>query len=134
MKNREKESKQVENGGRLIHVTDADFNIVLQKSPAVLIDFYATWCGPCKSIAPKIVELSEKYAGRVVIGKIDIDENPKTADRFDVDSIPTLLLLKNGKEIDRIVGSVPMSTIEKAIERAFNLKLQGGKKIVKTET
>lgn len=133
MKNRVKPEKEINNSCKPIHVTDADFDILLKKSPAVLIDFFATWCGPCKAIAPKIVELSEKYAGKVVIGKIDIDENPKIADKFNVDSIPTLLLLKNGKELNRIVGSVPKATIEKTIKKVFNLNPEGGKKIAKPE-
>ena len=77
-------------------------------------------CGPCKAIAPRIEELSEKYAGRVFFGKVDIDKNPKTVERFGVESFPTLLLLKKGKEVDRIVGSAPKRAIEKAVNQAFN--------------
>ena len=103
-----------------VQVTDASFNSILKKNPAVLIDFWAEWCGPCKAIAPRIEELSEKYAGRVFFGKVDIDKNPKTAESFGVDSIPTLLLLKKGKEVDRIIGSAPKRTIEKAVNQAFS--------------
>ncbi len=129
----EKNYKQNESGARLINVTEVNFSRVVNKNQAVLIDFFADWCGPCRAIAPKVAELSQKYTGKVTIGKIDIDKNPKIADRFNIRSIPTLLLLKNGKEINRIVGSVPKATIEKTIEKVFNLKPEGEKKIAKPE-
>lgn len=79
-----------------VRVTDARFKSVLKKHPAVLIDFWADWCGPCKAIAPRLEALSEKYAGRVFFGKVDIEKSPKTVERFGVEGIPTLLLLKKG--------------------------------------
>ena len=120
MKKSKAETKKGKKRYSAVHVTGARFNSILKKNPAILIDFWADWCGPCKAIAPRIEELSEKYAGRVFFGKVDIDKNPKTADSFGVRSIPTLLLLKNGKEVKRIVGSAPKRTIEKAVNQAFN--------------
>ena len=78
------------------HLDDESFKRSIKAHPLLLVDFWAPWCGPCKAIAPVIEELAEKYDGKVFIGKIDIDENPKTADSYGVRSIPTLVLLKDG--------------------------------------
>ncbi|MFL6466645.1 MAG: thioredoxin [Pyrinomonadaceae bacterium] len=86
-------------------VTDANFAQGVAKSPIpVLLDMWAAWCGPCRIIAPTIEVLARELAGKVVVGKLDVDANPRTAVRFGVQSIPTLLILKNGNEVDRIVG------------------------------
>jgi thioredoxin len=86
-------------------ITDANFGVEVERAAlAVLIDFWAAWCGPCRMIAPIIDALSKELSGRVVVGKLDIDANQKTAARFGVRSIPTLLILKDGREVDRIVG------------------------------
>ena len=93
-------------------VTDANFdNAVGGSSIPILLDMWAEWCEPCHMLAPTIHQLSAELAGRIVVAKINIDENPQTAARFNVRSIPTLLLLKNGQEIDRIVGVQPKSEI-----------------------
>lgn len=87
------------------HFTDSDFTSeVLQSSTPVLVDFFATWCGPCTMMAPSIDELAQEYEGRVKIGKLDVDENPQSASQYGVQSIPTLIIFKNGKEVDRMVG------------------------------
>jgi thioredoxin 1 len=99
------------------HVTDADFNETLKKHPLALIDFWADWCGPCRALAPTIEELHKEYAGKVFIGKLDVDENPHTAECFQVFSIPTLLIMKNGQEVERIVGCVPKNNIEAALKK-----------------
>ena len=86
-------------------VTDANFISVVEKSAIpVLLDLWAAWCGPCRMIAPTIKTLASELAGKVLVGKLDVDANPRTAARFGVQSIPTLLILRDGKEIDRIVG------------------------------
>jgi len=85
-----------------VHVTDASFNSILKKNPAVLIDFWADWCGPCRALAPTIERLAEDYRGKVLVGKLDVDKNPRTADRFKVSCIPTLILFKNGKKVEII--------------------------------
>lgn len=86
-------------------ITDANFTTTVETSPLpVLLDMWAAWCGPCRIIAPTIEALAAELAGKAVIGKLDVDANPRTASRFGVQSIPTLLIIKDGKEADRLVG------------------------------
>jgi thioredoxin len=100
-------------------VTDATFSSDVERSPLpVLLDMWAPWCGPCRMIAPIVEELATEMSGRVRVGKLNVDENPATAARFGVQSIPTLLVLKQGREIDRIVGVQPKSEIARRLERA----------------
>jgi thioredoxin 1 len=100
-----------------LHVTDSDFNETVCKHSVALIDCWAPWCGPCLALAPTIEKLAEEYAGRVLIGKLNVDENPKTAERFQIFSIPTMLIMKNGKEVDRIVGLVPKNHVETVLKK-----------------
>lgn len=101
-------------------ITDSNFaSEVEQAALPVLLDLWAPWCPPCRMIAPTIEELSAELAGRVKVGKLNIDDNPTTTNRFNVRSIPTLLVLKNGKEIDRIVGAVPKTEILRKLETAI---------------
>lgn len=86
-------------------VTDSNFGDTVGKAGLpVLLDLWADWCGPCRMIAPVVEKLSKELAGKAVVGKLDVDRNPSTAARFGVQSIPTLLILKEGKEVDRLVG------------------------------
>jgi thioredoxin 2 len=101
-------------------VTDATFSADVQRSPLpVLMDAWAPWCGPCRMIAPMIEELAKEMAGRVRVAKLNVDENPQTAARFNLRSIPTLLVLKGGQEIDRIVGVQPKQEVARRLERAI---------------
>jgi thioredoxin 2 len=101
-----------------VTVTDATFSAEVERSPLpVLVDAWAPWCGPCRMIAPAIDELAEEMAGRVRVAKLNVDDNPTTAARFDLRSIPTLLLIKGGREVDRIVGVVPKAEIARRLER-----------------
>jgi len=98
-------------------VTDANFAEQVERSPLpVLLDMWAPWCGPCRMIAPVIEQLSGELAGRVKVAKLNTDENPITASRFNVRSIPTLLVLKDGQEVDRIVGALPKQEILRRLE------------------
>jgi thioredoxin 1 len=101
----------------LVHVNDDNFEETIKKHSLVLIDFWAPWCGPCRTLAPTIEELNKDYAGKVLFGKLNVDENPQTAECFQVFSIPTLLVMKNGQEVDRIVGCVPKKHIETALNK-----------------
>ena len=100
-----------------VHITDSNFNKVVKEHPLALIDFWASWCGPCLALAPTVEELAVEHAEKVFVGKLDVDENPATATAFQVFSIPTLVIMKNGKEVDRIVGCVPKENIETALNR-----------------
>jgi thioredoxin 1 len=91
---------------QIIHVTDTSFEQdVLQSTTPVLLDFWAEWCGPCKAIAPLLEEIAGEYAGKVTVAKMNVDENPKTPMRFNVRSIPTLILFKNGKAEGQKIGA-----------------------------
>ena len=101
-----------------VTVTDTTFSTEVERSPLpVLLDMWAPWCGPCRLVAPVIEELAAEMAGRVQVAKLNVDENPLTAGRFNVRSIPTLLVLKAGQEVDRIVGVQPKSEIARRLER-----------------
>jgi len=110
-----KEEKSL--GGQVIHITDSNFKEIVNKNPLVLVDFFADWCMPCRMMAPVVEELAKEYAGKVLVGKINVDENPSTADRFQVYSIPTLIILKAGEEVDRIVGFVPKGQVEARLKK-----------------
>jgi len=100
-----------------IQVTDSDFEGLIQKYPFIVVDCWAAWCGPCRTLAPVINELARDYVGRVVFGKLDVDENPRTAMNFGIMSVPTLLIIKKGKLVDQIVGAVPRDYIESRLRK-----------------
>jgi thioredoxin 1 len=98
--------------GNAREVTDRTFaQEVLQSTPPVLVDVWADWCGPCKAIAPIVEELAREYEGRLKVMKLDVDENPRTASTYQVQSIPTVLVFKDGRLAERIVGAVPKQVV-----------------------
>jgi thioredoxin 1 len=100
-----------------LEITDANFDeIVMKSNQPVLVDFWAEWCGPCRMVGPIVEELSKDYAGKVVVGKLDVDSNPNVSMMFGVRNIPTILFFKNGKVVDKQVGAVPKSILAQKLE------------------
>jgi thioredoxin len=97
--------------GHPVTVTDANFESIIADSRPVLVDFWAEWCPPCRAIAPVLDQLSADSGGKYLIGKLNVDENQKTAARFHVEGIPTLLIFKSSQLVDRLVGAHPKNTI-----------------------
>ena len=102
----------------IINATDANFDAeVLGKDEVVLVDFWATWCGPCRAIAPTLEVLADEYQGRAKIVKVDVDANPETASRFGIRSIPTLFVFKNGEKVDMVVGGQPKAALAQLLDK-----------------
>lgn len=99
------------------HVTDANFEETIKNNKVALIDFWANWCGPCRALAPTIEELANEFYGKALVGKLDVDENQATAEKFQVYSIPTMIVFKDGKEIDRLVGLCAKNKISDALNK-----------------
>lgn len=91
-------------GNEPFHLTDANFEETVKRNSLVLVDFWAPWCGPCRALAPTIEELAREYAGKALIAKLNVDENPEIAEKFQIFSIPTVVIIKNRYEVERIVG------------------------------
>lgn len=105
-------------GKDTVAVGDADFKTqVLDSSEPVLVDFWATWCAPCRAIAPALEELATQYKGKVKIAKVDVDEAQTVAQQFGIRSIPTLLMFKGGKVVDQIIGAVPKAKLEESLRK-----------------
>ncbi|MBI4641173.1 MAG: thioredoxin [Candidatus Tectomicrobia bacterium] len=104
-----------------IELTDASFEQeVLKSSVPVLVDFWAVWCGPCKMIAPSVEQIAHEYEGKLKVGKVDVDVNQATAAKYMVRSIPTLLIFKDGKQMEQIVGAVPKDHIVKKLNTVLS--------------
>ncbi len=105
-------------GANTVEITDTNFESeVLKSNTLVLIDFWATWCAPCRALAPTIDAIADEYKGRVKVGKLDVDSNGSTSARFNVRGIPTLLVFKDGQVKEQIVGAVDKSVIAKALDK-----------------
>ena len=99
------------------HLNSVDFDEVVKANPVVLVDFWAEWCGPCKMLSPAIEELSARYEGRALVAKVNVDESPDLARRFGVMSIPTVVILKDGAEVERKVGLMPAPVYAAALDK-----------------
>jgi thioredoxin 1 len=105
-----------------VEITDSNFRSeVTGTSQPVLVDFWATWCGPCRAVAPVVEQIATELDGKAKIGKMDVDANPIAPSMFGVRSIPTLIIFKNGREVERVVGAVPnlKATLQSKIEKHF---------------
>ncbi|HTE46703.1 MAG TPA: thioredoxin [Gemmatimonadaceae bacterium] len=111
----------------VIAVNDANFETEVEKNDGLtIVDFWATWCGPCRMIAPILDQLATEYEGKVKVTKLDVDANIKTGSRFNVRSIPMLLFFKDGKVVDQIIGAVPKTHIESKLQQHTALNASGG--------
>ena len=103
--------------GKLVEVTDANFGDVVEGTDGLaIVDFWAAWCGPCRMVAPVIEQLATEYEGRIRVGKLDVDANQRTASRFNIRSIPSILFFKDGQHVDTVVGAVPNPQLERKIQ------------------
>lgn len=101
-------------------LTDSNFNSEVSKYPVMLVDFWAPWCGPCRMVAPVIDQMAREYSGRVVFGKLNVDENQVVAGSFGIQSIPTMMIFKGGKVVDVIIGAMPKAQIEMKIKQQLS--------------
>lgn len=100
-------------------LTDSNFNDEVAKHRIIVVDFWASWCGPCRMMAPIIESLAKEYAGKIVFGKLNVDENPVTSRKFGIMSIPTLIIFRDGQVSDKIIGAVPKTVLEGRILRSL---------------
>ena len=99
------------------HLKTAEFNALVSETPLAMVDFWASWCGPCKMLSPVVEELGERFDGKALIAKVNVDEEPELARQFGVMSIPTVVFLKNGREFDRKVGVMPAEAFSDVLEK-----------------
>jgi thioredoxin 1 len=103
--------------GKIFEVTDGNFSSSIEGSTGLaIIDFWAAWCGPCRIVAPIVEQLADDYAGRLQVGKLDVDANQQIATRFNIRSIPSILFFKDGKLVDTVIGAVPRAMLERKIQ------------------
>lgn len=98
------------------HINDSNFDEVLAQNALVVVDFSATWCGPCRMLAPIVDELADEYAGRIFVAKADVEEAVESAERFGIRSVPTILFFKNGEKVDQTIGAMPRAKLVERFE------------------
>lgn len=113
----QRSAAQATNDGKPLTMTDANFEQTIRQPMPVLVDFWAPWCGPCRMVAPSVERLAQEFAGRAIVGKLNVDENPMTAQRYRVMSIPTLIIFKNGRPVDQIVGAQPYPVLQQRLAK-----------------
>jgi thioredoxin 1 len=113
-------SKKEEMKMEPVVLTDSTFDAEVKKDHILVVDFWATWCAPCRFLTPVIEELAKEYAGRISFGKVDVDENPNVSAKFDIRSIPTVMMFKDGKVADISIGAVPKQMLETKLKRLLN--------------
>jgi len=101
----------------VVEITDDNFSEVTGQPGLSMVDFWAVWCGPCRMVAPIVEQLADEYAGQVTVGKLDVDNNQRSAAQFNVRSIPTILFFKDGKVVDQVIGAVPRPALENKIKQ-----------------
>jgi thioredoxin 1 len=101
-------------------ITDANFKELVNGDKPLMVDFWAEWCGPCRMISPLVEELAQEYEGKVIVGKVNVDENGESANEFGIRSIPTLLFFKNGEVVDKHIGAAQKSVIESKLKSLLN--------------
>jgi thioredoxin 1 len=106
-------------GANLKQLTDSEFDTITGGDTPCLVDFWAPWCGPCKAIGPVVEELADEYAGKVVIAKMNVDENSVTPGKFGIRAIPTIILFKNGKVVDQVTGAVGKTQLVAMLNKAL---------------
>lgn len=124
---RERKLKELENkilrdgsgSAKPVEVKDKDFDKFIKENPAAVVDFWASWCMPCVMLAPTVDAVAKKLAGKVAFGKLNVDENRTTPQKYEVMAIPTLIFFKNGKMVDQVVGSVSQEILEEKIKKHF---------------
>lgn len=104
-----------------IRVTDSNFDRVIKSNPLVIIDCWAPWCAPCRMMAPIIDELAKEYAGKILFGKLNVDENPRIPIQYQIMSIPTFLVFKDGSLVDRIIGAMPKRLLEQKLAKYLRM-------------
>ncbi len=111
------EKTKTANDGSVVIATDQNFDLLTKRAGLCLVDFWAEWCGPCRMMAPIIEELSKEYAGKVHFYKLNVDDNPSTAQKLGIMSIPTLLIMKDGTIVDTIIGAGPKKALQEKLAK-----------------
>ena len=109
------ESRQTKATGKPVELTDSNFHEVVGSHPLVVVDFWAPWCGPCRIVSPVLEELASEMAGQATFGKLNVDDNPATSQKFGIQGIPTIMVFKDGQPVDGLVGAAPKQMIESRI-------------------